>query len=60
MDKVWLQQVNASFYVPYNPGLTEQERTAIAKKVFKMKSDDIDFFDITLSPTIESTYVEEE
>ena len=58
--KVWLQQVNASFYIPYNPGLTEQEGTAIAKKVFKMKSDDIDFFEITLSPTIEATYEEEE
>ena len=56
VKKVWLQVVNATFYVPYSPELTEQDRLAVAKEVFKMKSDDIDFFEITLSPTVEATF----
>tara|TARA_R100001143_G_scaffold48737_1_gene43585 strand:+ start:429 stop:623 length:195 start_codon:yes stop_codon:yes gene_type:complete len=58
--KVWLQKVQAEYYIPYNAKQSKEDNEKLARKVFEMKSNDIDFFNISVKETIESRILVDE
>ena len=57
--KVWLQKVQAEYYIPYNAKQSKEDNEKLARKIFEMKSSDPDFFNISVKETIESRIDEE-
>ena len=57
--KVWLQKVQAEYYIPYNAKQSKEDNEKLARRVFEMKSKDTDFFNISVTATIESVIEDE-